>query len=646
MEKVLAWGMEIPVHRCGALIIGSGCAGFNAADTLFDLGCRDILLVTEGINMGTSRNTGSDKQTYYKLAWQSGEADSTEKMTQALFEGRSVHGDTALAEAANSIRCFMKLVQLGVPFPTNRFGEFVGYQTDHSTAKRATSAGPLTSRYMTEALEKETLRKQIPILDGMVIVELVRDDAGIIGAVGIQKREVMEPHKGIHFFLTERIVLATGGPAAVYENRVYPPSQTGMTGLAIEAGALCANLQEWQYGIASQGFRWNLSGTYQQVIPRYISVDKDGTTREFLQDYFEDPVEGANLVFQKGYQWPFDSGKLDGSTVIDLLVYHEQVDLGRQVYLDYTTGPAMLKDGLQVLSQEAYSYLKNSDALLDTPIKRLEKMNPQAIELYRSHGIDLYTQLLPITVAAQHCNGGVAVDVNWQSSVPGLYVAGEAAGTFGVTRPGGSALNSTQVGSLRAAEHIAFHLGKRELAPEQLAAHAGICGRFFEVFEGKQGGNQKIHPRIGEILQNLSHQMSAYGAHLRQTPKLRQLRKRLEAALQELDGLIPELKEVDIVSWFKVRDTVISSQGVLESILYGAATIGTRGGSVCCESALDFTSAEALRHTPVNGTELYDNQVLYYHRDRGCSYERVRPIPRTEQWFERVWADYRKRRDM
>ena len=45
------------------LIIGTGCAGFNAADKLFDLGVRDIAIISEGRCMGTSRNTGSDKQT-------------------------------------------------------------------------------------------------------------------------------------------------------------------------------------------------------------------------------------------------------------------------------------------------------------------------------------------------------------------------------------------------------------------------------------------------------------------------------------------------------------------------------------------------------------------------------------------------------
>ena len=50
------------------LIIGTGCAGYNAADRLYDLGVRDIAIITEGRTTGTSRNTGSDKQTYYKLS--------------------------------------------------------------------------------------------------------------------------------------------------------------------------------------------------------------------------------------------------------------------------------------------------------------------------------------------------------------------------------------------------------------------------------------------------------------------------------------------------------------------------------------------------------------------------------------------------
>ena len=52
-------------------------------------------------------------------------------------------------------------------------------------------------------------------------------------------------------------------------------------------------------------------------------------------------------------------------------------------------------------------------------------------------------------------NGGIAVDTWGRTSLPGAYAVGEAAGTHGVTRPGGAALNAGQVLGTRAAEHIA-----------------------------------------------------------------------------------------------------------------------------------------------------------------------------------------------
>ena len=112
-------GRELPVYAFDTLVIGSGCAGLNAVDWLYSFGRTDTALLTEGINMGASRNTGSDKQTYYKLSIASDGADSVQQMAETLFSGGSVHGDLALAEAACSLRCFMRLANLGVPFPTN-----------------------------------------------------------------------------------------------------------------------------------------------------------------------------------------------------------------------------------------------------------------------------------------------------------------------------------------------------------------------------------------------------------------------------------------------------------------------------------------------------------------------------------------------
>ena len=61
--------------RLDTLIIGSGAAGLAAAVRLDALGVR-AAVYTEGLSGGTSANTGSDKQTYYKLEMDGAEPDS------------------------------------------------------------------------------------------------------------------------------------------------------------------------------------------------------------------------------------------------------------------------------------------------------------------------------------------------------------------------------------------------------------------------------------------------------------------------------------------------------------------------------------------------------------------------------------------
>ena len=84
-------------NRYHTLIIGTGCAGFNAADKLWDLGITDIAIITEGRFMGTSRNTGSDKQTYYKLSLCGSDGDSVREMADTLYAGEVSWGSTLFA---------------------------------------------------------------------------------------------------------------------------------------------------------------------------------------------------------------------------------------------------------------------------------------------------------------------------------------------------------------------------------------------------------------------------------------------------------------------------------------------------------------------------------------------------------------------
>ena len=170
---------EYRFYSCQTVVVGSGAAGLNAAVSLVKEGQTDVAIVTEGRMMGTSRNTGSDKQTYYKMTTCGSEADSIRKMAHTLFEGKSMDGDLALVEAALSVQGFYHLVDIGVPFPCNGAGEYVGYKTDHDPNQRGTSAGPLTSKYMTEALWREVERYQIPVFDGFHVIELLTEGKGV-----------------------------------------------------------------------------------------------------------------------------------------------------------------------------------------------------------------------------------------------------------------------------------------------------------------------------------------------------------------------------------------------------------------------------------------------------------------------------------
>ena len=628
-------GIPVRVSRARTVVIGSGCAGFNAADSLYDLGERDLLLMTEDMRTGTSRNAGSDKQTYYKLSLCGGEPDSVDMLAQTLY-AEGVHGDTALIEAANSARCFLKLAQLGVPFPHNAFGEYAGYRTDHDPRCRATSAGPLTSMLMTERLEAQVRAKGIALLDRCAAFHLLVREGRLAGVLGYDR----DAHC-LHVVCCAHAVLATGGPAQVYAQSVYPLGHTGMSGMALAAGAAGANLHQWQYGLASTAFRWNVSGSYQQVLPRYVSVDEQGVRREFLAEALGDPLEAVRLCFLKGYQWPFDTRKLDGSSIIDLLIHRETAVLGRRVYMDFTENPSCLRGGLEALDAEAYAYLHNSGAVQGTPIARLLDMNAPAVALYRDHGIDLAREPLEVRVCAQHHNGGLAVDADWQTTLPGLYAAGEAAGTFGAYRPGGSALNATQVGGLRAAQHIAWV--SRAQAPEAAEMEALVRAQW-PALAAQCGA--LVSPQATR--EDTQRAMSAHGAHLRDLDALAALDARLAGLLAQVPAQTQDAPDVlpeDFLDRAKLRDQLLTQRAVIDAMLCAARVYGSSGAGLVLDAQGEpVLPGSAMRARAYRAQA--ENLVLTTRLAGGgfaTHPEPARPMPVRDLWFEQVWREYRER---
>ncbi|MBR2615889.1 MAG: FAD-binding protein [Clostridia bacterium] len=568
------------VHTFDAVVIGTGAAGYSAACRLKEAGV-DVAIVTEGKNCGTSRNTGSDKQTYYKLSLGGETPDSPRKMARDLFEGGSMDGDNALCEAALSTRCFFALCEMGVPFPHNRYGEFVGYQTDHDTTGRATSAGPLTSKFMTEALEARAEALCIPLFNSHIAVEILKSKGAACGVLCLHRGEPVA-------FRCRDVILATGGPAGIWADSVYPACHRGSSSLALRAGAVMQNLGLWQFGLASTSPRWNVSGTYMQVLPRFVSVDRDGTEHDFLSEAFADPYEGLLMTFLKGYQWPFDPKKAThGSSRIDLLVHRERVERGRRVYLDFTRNPFDID--FSRLPEEAREYLARGNALGGTPIERLERLNAPAIELYRSKGVSLETEYLEIALCAQHNNGGVAVDAFWQSTVPHLFAVGECAGTHGIARPGGSALNAGQVGALRAAQFITCHPGTL-IEEERFAA---LCEAVPPVRLGTEP----------EAVKKVQRAMSATALAL---PKP----EGMAAALEEIAPLWKDCEDAVL------RDIALTASAVLTALL-------------------------APPPTKETVQELRQSGDGFSTRLRP-----VRPIPDEKDFFEVIWKGYRENKNV
>jgi len=635
------------VFSFNTVIVGSGAAGLNTADRLYDFGQHDIAIVTEGFNMGTSRNTGSDKQTYYKLTLAGGEADSVRDMARTLFDGGCMHGDLALCEAALSVQCFCKLVDIGVPFPHNCYGEHTGYKTDHDPYRRATSAGPLTSRYMTEKLEIQVRGKNIRIFDRYKVIGIITDKGVCKGLLALNKAVLNSDGSNIlTVFNCTNVVLATGGPAGLYDCSVYPISQTGSNGIAFEAGAFGRNLTEWQYGIASTKFRWNLSGSYQQVIPRYVSTDKQGNDeREFLDPFFPEAGQMLDAIFLKGYQWPFDARKITnyGSSLIDILVHKEIHQNRRRVFLDFLHNPKRLKHDFSNLGKESYTYLNQSGALQPTPFERLTHLNHPAIALFKNNGIDLSCEKLEIAVCAQHNNGGLAVNRWWETTVPHLFAVGEAAGTHGVYRPGGSALNAGQVGGTRAAMFISRRYTESPLDKDSFMhfAEAQITTKTTLV---QQFLVNKTGCSPQEIRAGLSARMSSYAAHIRQAADIRKVKNEAAAQLQNITKHTVLSSPADLVDAFENIDLLIA-QYVYAAAMedYIAAGGGSRGSYIIPTTNVVTNIADLFGFTPDNGKLSSIIQEVSY-TSQGCTFfwDNVRPIPQDDNWFENVWRAYRE----
>ena len=545
---------------------------------------------------------------------------------------------------------------------------------------------------MVAQLEKKVARNGTPVYDECRVVDLIVSDGGTGPQVAglLVFRTDVKPGADESPYLLFRctnIVYATGGPAGIYATRVFPNGQWGASGAAYRAGVHGKNLTEWQFGLASTKPRWNVSGTYMQVIPRFVSTDADGNDeREFLTEVIGDYGRLISLVFLKGYQWPFDIRKArDGSSLIDLLVYRETVLRGRRVFLDFRSNPVQEEFDPSALSPEAHAYLDRAGVLFGTPIERLRRMNEPAYQFYlgKNPYVDLEKELLEVDVCAQHNNGGLLVDAWWQSNVPGFFPVGEAGGAHGVYRPGGAALNSGQVGATRAARYVAAArtddpIGEAEFVAAAEKVVRDAVGLVAQATERAASGTPD---NTGDLLRDVQALMSAKAGPVRSAASIDEALAQVHEWLATYGDLISADggSRRSINRTFLVRDILVTAYVYLSAMKDYVQHGGRSRGSVLYTDptgelpkvgygeradepldlpslfrfaldggALDGEAQETAYRRPGEagpGEEWEPAIARDPHDPAGepvFRWRPIRPIPADDDFFENVWRDFRE----
>ncbi|HHW01750.1 MAG TPA: FAD-binding protein [Thermoanaerobacterales bacterium] len=456
------------IINCDILVVGGGGAALRAAIAAkeYNKGLK-VMIVTKGKlgKSGVTATACSDRMAFHATLdhTEPGGADSWRYHADDIYRIGGKVSDYNLAEvlAKNARDAFEYLDRLGVPF-VKKNGLADQFVTDGSEYARACYTGPYTAVHIEEALMKRFNEMDIDVLDFCMVAHLIKHEGQVVGALALDTR-AKDPGEAIIGISTGAIILATGGGGMIYRHNVFP---AGMTGdgyaLSYEVGAELVNMEFIQIGIASVKTKFNCSGSMMRAVPRIIN----DAGEEFLKKYFPDGTsceEIYNTLFKKGASWPVSYEHK--THIIDIALYKE-MKAGHKVYLDYSKNPEGFR--FDMLSEENRARYRREQTRdigerkrNESPLYRLMEINEPSIKWFSDRGIDLTKgELIEVAACAQHFQGGVKINENARTTVPGLWAVGETAGgQHGANRPGGNALLDCQVFGKIAGEDAAKRYG-------------------------------------------------------------------------------------------------------------------------------------------------------------------------------------------
>ena len=463
------------VIKTDILVIGGGLAGLTAA--IEAKNCKNTVTIVCKSITGKSGNTVVSGSAM-AVVRPDNENDSQELLYKDVMRSSQGINDKGIAEyfAAHSNEVLDKLSGYGVVF--RRIGDkYVTKRPPGHSVSRSfqvdISKVPYHIRGLSISLPllKMAKEKNIQIIDNTMVYKLLKKEGRISGALAVSKRD----NEIIQLF-AKVIIIAAGGGANIYSMTDNTSDITGDSYiLALEAGAELRDMEFVQY--------------YPTMMFKPIKI------------CISNPLfgEGAVLSNVQNDRFMDRYSKMGNKATRDLmaLAVYSEIKAGRgnpdYVYVDCSQIPP------KVINNK-FAEFKN---------------------LLSKRGINIFKDRIPVSTAAHYYLGGIKVDGNCETGIPGLLACGEAVwGVHGANRLSGNAL----------AEAVVFG----SLAGKRAAKLAEITNSFLDI-----DCNQSIGH---EVVQNGSYDIEEI------KKRLRRLMWENVAVVRNESGLLYAREQVKVLS--------------------------------------------------------------------------------------------------
>ncbi len=422
------------------LIVGAGGAGSRAAIAAADSGASVLLVSKKEISRSGATSYPIAEMAGYNAGDITVPMDVQQHYRDIVEAGQGM-ADEELASvvAARAPETIRQLEAWGVKFEMEQDGYYIFKSCFSSRPRTHVIKGH--GEPIIRALDEQIRRRpNIRVMEHATVMGLSVRDGRCVGAYGCVDGEMLYVNAGA-------VILATGGCGQAFERNMNPSDVTGDGySMAYHAGAKLMNMEFMQIGM---GFSWPVVNIFNGYIwegkPKLY--DRDG--RDIFADVLPAGITADDVMHEHRKHFPFSSS--DISKYLEVAV---QKAIGEGRGTEHRGIRADLRN-----MTDAYVASLEDDC-------GIHHMWHIAKDYMLSRGVDLLKQEVEVACYAHAVNGGVKIDRNAASVIPGLYAAGECAGgPHGADRLGGNMMVTCQVFGAIAGAGAAEH-----------AMQAGIAG--------------------------------------------------------------------------------------------------------------------------------------------------------------------------